>query len=55
MTNIVPNLSKNLSKTWNKILNLETTLFPTFKEELRLEELSTKEAKLIKILDFTEI
>ncbi len=55
MTNIVPKLSTNLSKMWNKILNLEITLFPTLKEELRLEELSTKEAKLIKILDFAEI
>ena len=55
MKNIVPKLSKNLSKIWNKILNLETTLFPALKEELRLEELSTKEAKLIKILDFAEI
>jgi len=55
MTNIVPKLSTNLSKMWNKILNLESTLFPALKEELRLEELSTKEAKLIKILDFAEI
>jgi len=55
MRNIVPKLSTNLSKMWNKILNLETTLFPALKEELRLEELSTKEAKLIKILDFAEI
>ncbi len=45
MKNIVPKLSKNLSKIWNKILNLETTLFPALKEELRLEELSTKEEK----------
>ena len=40
---------------WNKILNLETSLFPALKEELILEELSSKEAKLIKILDFAEI
>lgn len=39
----------NLSKMWTKVVNLEKTLFPTLKEELRLEELSTKEAKLIKI------
>ena len=45
----------NLSKMWTKVVNLETTLFPLLKEELRLEELSTKEAKLIKILDFAEI
>jgi len=36
-------------------INLETTLFPLIKEELRLEELSNKESKLIKILDFAEI
>jgi len=40
---------------WNKILNLEKTLFPALKEELRLEELSSKEQKLIKILDFAQI
>ena len=55
MSNIVPKLSSNLSKMWNKILNLETSLFPALKEELRLEELSSKESKLIKILDFAEI
>jgi transposase len=55
MSNIVPKLSTNLSKMWNKILNLETSLFPALKEELRLEELSSKESKLIKILDFAEI
>ena len=55
MENIIPKLSTNLSKMWNKILNLETILFPALKEELRLEELSTKEVKLIKILDFAEI
>jgi len=55
MTNIIPRVSENLSKMWNKILNLETSLFPALKEELRLEELSTKESKLIKILDFAEI
>jgi len=52
---IVPKLSTNLSKMWNKIINLETSLFPALKEELRLEELSSKESKLIKILDFAEI
>ncbi len=40
---------------WNKIINLENSLFPTLKKELRLEELSHKESKLIKILDFVEI
>lgn len=51
MKNIIP----TLSKMWSKVVNLETTLFPLLKEELRIEELSTKEAKLIKILDFAEI
>jgi len=55
MENIVPKISTNLSKMWNKILNLEISLFPALKEELRLEEFSSKEAKLIKILDFAEI
>jgi transposase len=55
MRNIVPKLSTNLSKMWNKILNLETSLFPELKKELRVEELSSKESKLIKILDFAEI
>ena len=45
----------DLSKMWNKVLNLEISLFPLLKEELRLEELSSKEQKLIKILDFAEI
>lgn len=49
------NASSGLSKMWNKILNLESTLFPALKEELRLEELSHKESKLIKILDFAQI
>jgi len=55
MVNIVPKLSTNLSKMWNKIRNIEISLFPILKEELRLEELSSKESKLIKILDFAEI
>lgn len=45
----------DLSKMWTKVLNLEVSLFPLLKEELRLEELSSKEQKLIKILDFAEI
>jgi hypothetical protein len=46
MRNIVPKLSSNLSKIWNKILNLETSLFPALKEELKLEELSSKGLKI---------
>lgn len=38
---------------WNKILNLENCLFPELKEQLGV--LSTKEEKLIKILDFAQI
>ena len=44
-----------LSKMWTKIINIENTLFPTLRDELILGELSTKEQKLIKILDFAEI
>ncbi len=51
MSQIIPKLSKMLSR----VINLETILFPLFKEDLRLEELSKKESKLIKILDFAEI
>jgi len=47
--------SSGLSKMWLKILNLEQSLFPALKEALRIEELSTKEQKLIRILDFAEI
>ncbi|MFT7861145.1 MAG: transposase [Sulfurimonas sp.] len=53
MKNIVPNLSSNLSKMWIKIKNLENSLFPELKEQLGV--LSTKEQKLIKILDFAQI
>lgn len=57
---ILPNLSfKNastgLSKMFNKIFNLQNCLFPALKEELRLEELSHKEQKLINILEFAQI
>jgi len=52
---IVPKLSSKLSCMWNKIINLENSLFPTLQEVLRLGELSHKESKLIKILDFVEI
>jgi hypothetical protein len=55
METIVPNISTGLSKMWTKILNLEKSLFPTLKEELRLEELSHKEQKLITVLDFAQI
>lgn len=52
---ILPKISSSLSKMWTKVLNLENSLFPSLKEELRLEELSDKEQKLIKILDFAQI
>ena len=55
MGTILPKVSSNLSKMWNRILNLEQSLFPALKEELRLEELSYKEQKLISILDFAQI
>ncbi|MEO1938730.1 MAG: hypothetical protein ABGW85_08885 [Sulfurimonas sp.] len=45
----------SLSKIWLKVVNLENTLFPQLKESLRIEEFSSKESKLIKILDFAEI
>lgn len=38
-----------------RVLNQEKSLFPSLKEELKLEALSTKESKLIKILDFASI
>ncbi len=53
MKNIMPKLSTNLSKMWTKILNLENCLFLEIKEQLGT--LSTKEEKLIKILDFAQI
>ncbi len=53
MENIISNSSSKLSKMWNKILNLENCLFPELKEQLG--KLSTKEEKLIKILDFAQI
>jgi hypothetical protein len=52
---IVPKISSSLSKMWNKVLTLNNSLFPVLKEELRLEELSHKEQKLISILDFAQI
>ena len=55
MENIVPKTSSSLSKMWNRILNLENSLFPELQESMRIEEFSTKEAKLIRVLDFAEI
>lgn len=52
---ILPKISSSLSKMWNKVLTLNNSLFPALKEELRLEELSHKEQKLISILDFAQI
>jgi len=49
MTKSIP----SLSKMWLKILNFNTTLFPALQEELGV--LSSKEEKLIRILDFAEI
>lgn len=43
------------SKMWTKICNLNKSLFPSLKEELKLEEFSHKEQKLVKILDFAQI
>ncbi|RLF60800.1 MAG: IS5/IS1182 family transposase [Thermoplasmata archaeon] len=53
MENIVSDLSSNLSKMWTKIKNIENSLFPELQEQLGI--LSSKEEKLIKILDFAEI
>ena len=55
MKTILPKISSSLSKMWNKVLTLNNSLFPALKEELRLEELSHKEQKLISILDFAQI
>jgi len=55
MTIILPKLSSSLSKMWLSVANLENSLFPALKEELRVEELSHKEQKLISILDFAQI
>jgi transposase len=43
----------SFSKMWLKVKNIENSLFPQFQEQLGV--LSTKEQKLIKILDFAEI
>ena len=55
MTTILPKVSSSLSKIWQRVINIESSLFPALKEELRLSELSSKEQKLISILDFAEI
>ncbi len=55
METIVPKIFSNLSKMWVKVINLENSLFPALIEELKLEELSHKESKLIRILDFAKI
>ncbi len=55
MKTIVPKTSSPFSKILNRLLNLEHSLFPQLKETLRVEELSSKEHKLITILDFAEI
>jgi transposase len=49
MSRIIP----TLSKIWLKITNLENSLFPLLQAKVGV--LSTKEQKLIKILDFAEI
>ena len=49
MTRIIP----SLSKIWLKIKNLENSLFPQLQTSLGV--LSSKEEKLIKILDFAQI
>ena len=42
-------------KMWLKVKNLENSLFPELQESLRVEEFSSKESKLIRVLDFAEI
>ena len=53
MKNSLPEISSNLSKIWTKIKNIENSLFPELQE--RFGTLSSKEEKLIKILDFAQI
>jgi len=53
MENIIPKFTSKLSNMWTKVLNLENCLFPEIKEQLGT--LSTKEEKLIRILDFAQI
>ena len=49
MRKIIP----SLSKMWLKVINLEQSLFPRLEESMG--KLSSKEEKLIKILDFAHI
>ena len=49
----MPKIIPTLSKMWLKVTNLENSLFPQLQEKLGV--LSSKEHKLIKILDFAEI
>lgn len=49
MRKIIP----SLSKMWLKVINLEQSLFPRLEESMG--KLSSKESKLIKILDFAQI
>jgi len=49
MSKIIP----TISKIWLKVTNLENSLFPLLQEKLGV--LSSKEQRLIKILDFAEI
>jgi len=51
MSEIIP----KLSKMWLKVVNLKNSLFPELQESLRVEEFSSKESKLIRVLDFAEI
>jgi len=53
MKNIVAKFTSKLSNIWSKILNLANCLFPEIKEQFGV--LSTKEKKLIRILDFAQI
>ncbi|RLA80464.1 MAG: hypothetical protein DRG78_10925 [Epsilonproteobacteria bacterium] len=53
MENIIAKPNSKLSNMWSKILNLENGLLPEIKEQFGT--LSTKEEKLIKILDFAQI
>ena len=55
MNSIVTKLPQNISKMWTRVMNLEQSLFPALKQQLVLEELSSKEQKLIKVLDFAQI
>jgi hypothetical protein len=55
MQTIILKTSSSLLKIWVKVINLENSLFPELKESLRVEEFSSKESKLIRVLDFAEI